>query len=268
MKKELWVGLLAIGFIFAGVVSASAAAVTWTLVEHANYANTSPNSSNLLCAGGGGTSKCNFDTSVDCVNVGNPSVGTCSFAELSFAMASSCAAGNTGASCTSNASCGTIAHPCVPCNPPAQVGVTYFGSRTDTSKGTGTYKVDACENGFDVTAVALATSEVVTHAGGSCMTLSTFNSSTGCAVGPASMDYDIKLFTSTIGTCGFPAGIMPGLALSGRIMEADSTAAACGYTTTNLDSIASTMGLGAGDYLSVVCGGGTLPGVSSDSSPS
>jgi len=258
MKKEILVGLLAIGFIFAGALSASAANVTWTLVEDSSYANTSP-SGGVLCAGSGGADNCNFNTAQDCKNSGSPSVGTCSFAELSFTMASSCAAGNTGQSCTQNTDCGSALTPCVPCNPPARVGLTYFGSRDDTSKGAGEYVVNACENGFDVTKVNIATSEVVTHVGGSCMTMNTFNSSSGCDVGTASTNYDLKLWTSTVGTCGFPAGTMPGLALAGRIMAADSPTGVCGYTSGELSSIASTVGLGSGDYLSVLCGSGTLP---------
>jgi hypothetical protein len=257
MKKEILVGILAIGFVFAGVVSASAAAVTWQLVEHSSYAGTSPDSGGLLCRGGGGSNSCNFDTSVNCIGAGSPTVGACSYAELTFQMASSCAAGNTGQSCTQNTDCGSTLTPCVPCSP--NPGVTFFGSRTDTAKGAGTYVANSCEDGYDITKLNIATSEVVTNVGGSCMTLNAFNSSSGCDAGATSMDYDVKLWTSTIGTCGFPAGTMPGLALSGQIMAVGAETAACGYTSTQAGNIASTVGLGSGDYLSIVCGSGTLP---------
>mgnify|MGYP003572221110 FL=1 len=260
MNKGILVAFLAIGFIFAGVISASAATVTWTLVEDAAFAGNSRGAGGLLCKSGTTADNCNFNTAVDCKNSGTPTVGACSFAELNFTMASSCAAGSTGQSCTQNTDCGSPLTPCVPCNPPARQGVTFFGSRTDTSKGAGTYVANACENGYDITKLNIATSEVVTHVGGSCMTLDTFNSSSGCAAGTTAMDYDVKLWTSTIGTCGFPAGTMPGLTLAGRIYAVPTyPAGICGYSTSAIGSIASTVGLGSGDYLSIVCGSGTLP---------
>jgi hypothetical protein len=200
-----------------------------------------------------------MDPVAQCASVGNPTKGSCSYAKLTFQMASSCAAGNTGQSCTTNTDCGSSLTPCIPCAP--NPGYTYFGlNSAGGTKGKGTYTVNACENGFTVTKVAIGTSEVVSHVGGSCMVLDTFNSSSGCAVGTASTDYDLKLWTSTVGACGFPAGTMPGLALAGRIMAATSTTGVCGYTSGQLSTIASTAGLGAGDYLSVLCGSGTLPG--------
>ena len=258
MKKELWVGLLAIGFIFAGVLSASAANVTWTIVEDASFAGQSPGSDARLCTSDDGSTNCNMDPVANCASAGSPTTGSCSYAKLTFQMASSCAAGATGQSCTSNTDCGIVITPCVPCSP--NPGYTYFGLNSDGgSRGVGTYTVNACEGGFDVTKVAIGTSEVVSHVGGSCMVLDTFNSSAGCAVGTAATDYDLKLWTSTIGACGFPAGKMPGLSLAGKIMAANSPSTACGYTTGELSSIATTAGLGAGDYLSVLCSSGTLP---------
>jgi hypothetical protein len=254
MKKEILVGLLPIGFIFAGVVSAGAAAVTWTIVEDASFAMQSPGADGLLGTGDDGFTWCNMDPVGDCETVGYPTKGSLSYAELTFKMASSCP--GTGQSCTSNTDC--IDTPCVPCSP--NPGLIYLGLNPGGGdKGLGTYTVDACENGFDVTKVAIGTSEVVPPFGGGCMVLDTFNSSTGCGVGTASTNYDLTLWTSMDGDCGFPTGIMPGLALSGKIMAATSTTTACGYTAGELSSIASAAGLGEGDYLSVMCGSGTLP---------
>jgi hypothetical protein len=255
MKKEMLVALLAIGFIFAGVVSASAGVVSWQLVESTSYAGNSPGTDNKLCTSDDGSTNCNLDPVALCASLGSPTKGSCSYAELTFQMASSCTLANDGQACTSNANCGGGV--CVPCSP--NPGVTFFGNTGiwGGQKGQGYYEALTCENGFDITKISLGTSEVIGAVGGSCMTLDTFNSSSGCGVGLASTSYDVDLWTSTVGSCGFPAGVMPGLNLSGRIMATTATAGACGYTTTQLNNIVSTAGLSG--YLSVLCGSGTLP---------
>jgi len=253
MKKEIWVGLLAIGFIFAGVVSASAAAVTWTLVQDATYAGNSPGSDGLLCTADDGTTNCNMDPVAQCATAGSPTSGTCSYAKLTFQMASSCTLANDGQSCSSNADCGGGV--CLGCSP--NPGVTYFGLNPGGGKkGEGTYTALTCEGGFDITRVSIGTSEVIGAVGGSCMTLDTFNSSSGCGTGNVSTNYDLGLWTSTVGSCGFNAGLMPALALSGKIMAASATSTACGYTAGELTAIG---GVSGDTYLSVLCGSGTLP---------
>ena len=258
MKKGILVAFLAIGFIFTGVISASAGAVTWNLVQDPAWAGDSPDP--LLCTGAtnNGT-KCNMDVIKQCASVGNPTSGTCSFAQLTFQMASSCGAGLTGQSCTQNTDCGSTLTPCVPCAP--NPGVTYFGTNPVSARGAGTYTTLNCDNTVKVTGVAIGTSEVVSHVGGSCMTMAAFNSASGCGVGSHATDYDLQLWTSTTGSCGYNAGVMPGLSLSGQIMATGSPVAACGYTAPQLASIVSTAGLGG--YLAVLCGSGTLPTLSS-----
>jgi hypothetical protein len=255
MKKEMLVALLAIGFIFAGVVSASAASVTWTLVESAGFAGQSAGPDGKVCTADDLTTNCNLDPVKFCATAGSPTKGACSFAKLTFQMASSCTLANDGQACTGNGDCGGGV--CVPCSP--NPGITYFGNTGawGGTKGVGTYKALTCESQYDITQVAIGTSEVIGAVGGSCMTLDKFNSSSGCGVGASSTSYDVDLWTSTTGSCGFPAGPMPGLNLSGRIMATTATAAACGYTTGELNSIVSTAGLSG--YLSVLCGSGTLP---------
>jgi hypothetical protein len=257
MKKEMLVALLAVGFVFAGVLSASAA--VWTIVEDASYANNSRGADGILCtADDGSTAKCNMDNVVDCANVGNPSKGSCSFAQLTFQMASSCAAGNTGQSCTTNTDCGASITPCIACSP--NPGVTYFGQHAaGGTKSRGTFTAKNCENSGDITAVSIGTSEVVTNVGGSCMTLAAANSSVGCqpGAGTESVNYDLRLWTNTIPGCNFNAGLMPGLALAGQLMPVGAPVAACGYSTGEISNIVSTAGLTG--YLSVMCGSGTLP---------
>jgi hypothetical protein len=258
MKKEILVVFLSIGFFFAGPVSANAGNVTWTIVEDASFAGQSPGADGRLCTSDDGATNCNMDPVANCATSGSPTKGSCSYAELTFKMASSCFLGNTGQSCTTNSDCGSHLHPCIPCSP--NPGYSYFGlNASGGTKGAGNYTALHCDNQFDVTKVAIGTSEVVSQLGGGCMTLDTFNSSSGCSVGSVSMNYDADLWMTMGDPCDYALGTMPGLNLSGRIMATTSTAAACGYTTTQLNSIVSTAGLGAGDYLAVLCGSGTLP---------
>jgi len=260
MKKEMLVVLLAVGFVFAGVVSASADTVTWTLVRTASMASHTPGADNKIGTGDDGNTRCNLSNVVDCATVGAPTQGAYSYAKLTFQMASSCAAGNTGQSCTTNTDCGATITPCVACSP--NPGYTYFGNNPGGfNKGLGTFTVRACENAAPVTAVSIGTSEVVTNVGGSCMTMASFNSSSGCAAGPYSTNYDLRLWTNTIPGCNFNAGLMPGLTLAGRTYDAGDpvTTGACTYTTAQISSIISDAGLGANDYLTILCGSGTLP---------
>lgn len=259
MKKEILVAFLAIGFIFAGVLPASAA--VWTLVETTGMIQHSPGSDGIIGTSDDGTTdKCNMDPIVNCASVGNPTKGAYSYAELAFTMASSCGAGLTGRSCTQNTDCGNPLTPCVPCNPPARIGLTYFGKNVNGgAKGAGTFTAKNCENSGDITALAIGTSEVVSHVGGSCMGLNVFNSGSGCAEGTSTMNYDVRLWTSTIPGCNYNAGVMPGLNLAGRIYRVPTYTTACGYSTGDIGAIATAAGLGTGDYLTIVCGNGTLP---------
>ena len=75
MKKEIWVALLTIGFIFVGVVSASAAAVTWQIVEDSSYAGNSPGTDGRLCTSDDGASNCNLDPAALCASTGSPTMG-------------------------------------------------------------------------------------------------------------------------------------------------------------------------------------------------
>ena len=260
MKKGILVAFLAIGFIFAGVLSASAA--VWTLVETSGMIQHSPGADGIIGTSDDGTSdQCNMDPVVNCASVGSPTKGAYSYAELDFVYASSCGAGLTGQSCTQNTDCGNPLTPCVPCNPPAQIGLTYFGQNAaGGAKGAGTYTAKNCENSGDITALAIGTSEVVSHVGGSCMGLNAFNSGSGCADGTASQNYDVRLWTSTIPGCNYNAGVMPGLNLAGRIYAVPTVSTGvCTYSTGEINAIISAAGLGAGDYLSILCGSGTLP---------
>jgi len=270
MKKELMVALLVIGFLFAGVLSASATAINWTIVETAGMAGKSPGADNLLGTADDGSSKCNYSDATGCLATGAPTSGSYSFAKLSFVQNSSCVLAGTGANpgdpCTDNASCapGGGLGVCVDCNTgTGKTGLTYFAKNpSGGSKGAGNYIVDACENGFTFTSVNIGTSEVLTASGGSCMTLiSGTDTSSGCGVGPASTEYDLKLWTSTLGSCGFSAGTMPGLALAGQIYDAGVSAPAgiCNYSAGQIDGLIAGAGLGSGSYLSVMCGNGTLP---------
>ena len=80
-------------------------------------------------------------------------------------------------------------------------------------------------------------------------------------MGPVSTNYDLQLWTSTIPNCGFLAGTMPNLALAGRIYDAGVAipAGICTYSIGELEGVKTGAGLVAGDYLSVMCGSGTLP---------
>jgi hypothetical protein len=153
----------------------------------------------------------------------------------------------------------------VDCNTGAGgVADTYFAKNPyGGSRGLGTLTWSACEGGFKYSNISIGTSEVLSHAGGGCMILSPGSGTTnsGCGVGAVSSSYALDLYTSTIGSCGFKAGTMPGLNLAGSIIDAGAGAGAsvCGYSTSQIGGIISDAGLGAGQYLMIVCGSGTLP---------
>ncbi len=268
MKKEILVAFLAIGFIMAGALSASAGTVTWTIIETAGMAGKSPGVDGLLGTADDGTGAlCNYDNATACAVTGAPTTGTFSYAQLGFVQTSSCVVANVlnpGDPCTQNSDCGTIGI-CVDCNTGAGGAAQSFFARNPAggSKGLGTMTADVCEGGFSWTNMAIGTSEVLGGTGGSCMTLTGGGgTNSGCAVGPMSTTFSMNLFTSTIPNCGFPAGSMPGLALAGGIIDAGAgaTGSLCGYTVAELGGIIASAGLGAGSYMSVLCGSGTLPG--------
>ncbi len=268
MRKELLVVLCAMMFVFSGVVAVSAGTVGWTLIETANMAGHSPGSDNLLGTAQDGTGdNCNFSATTDCATNGNPTTGTYSFSKLNFVQSSSCALSNEGKAgelCTQNSDCGSLGV-CVDCNTAGGgVAYAYFAKNPNGgSKGLGTLTWSACDGGFKYSNISIGTSEVLSHAGGGCMTLTpgSGTANSGCGVGAVNSTFDLDLYTSTIGTCGFPAGTMPGLALSGSIIDAGTgaTAAVCGYSTSEIGGIISDAGLGTGQYLMIICGSGQLP---------
>jgi hypothetical protein len=266
MKKDFLMVLLAIGFIFAGAISASAGDVIWTLVETAGMKLHSPGPDGLIGTGDDGTSdKCNYSAVEYCEDDGNPTQGAYSYVKLDFVQDMSCVGGladvPAGTVCTSNADCGTPAGICKDCNTPEKVGLSYFARNPDGgNKGLGTYTVAACEDGFVMDSVSIGTSEVVSAVGGSCMILDSHVSATGCGEGTVSTNYDMTLYTSTLGKCGFNAGKIPGLPLAGRIYAAPTASTGtCGYTTGEIEAIMTDAVLTSGDYLSIMCGNGTLP---------
>jgi len=265
MKKEFVIALLALGFIFAGAMSASAGSATWTLVQTLGMKLHGPGADGVIGTGDDDTdAKCNYSPAEGCAAAGNPTEGAYSYTKLNFKMDASCVVGTGGAlagdECTENADCGGALTVCAPCNPPSLEGITYFARNPDGgSKGAGTYTVNACEDGFEFTDAAIGTSEVVPASGGSCLVFDAHNSSTGCGEGSTSTNYDMVLWTSTIGKCGFNAGKMPGLPLAGRIYAAPTASTAiCGYTTGQIEAIMTDAGVTSG-YLMVTCGTGTLP---------
>lgn len=268
MKKEIMAALLAIGFLFAGVMSASAASITWTLIETGGMVGKSPGADNLLGTADDGTGDtCNYSNATACAATGSPTTGTYSFSQLTFVQTSSCviASGgnNPGDFCTQNSDCGSPLGICVDCNTgTGGVGLSYFARNpAGGSKGLGTFTLNACDNGFSYSNISIGTSEVLTASGGSCMTLAPGTDvNTGCSVGTVSTTYDLRLHTSTIPNCGFLAGTMPGLSLAGRVYDATSiTTGSCTYTVAEIGGIVAGAGLGAGDYLIILCGSGTLP---------
>jgi hypothetical protein len=267
MKKEILVAFIAIGFIFAGAISASAGTISWTLIETVGMKLHFPGTDNLLGTSDDVlTAKCNYSNASACVVTGVPTQGTYSFAKLDFVQTSSCALGaNQGQFCTQNSDCGGLVPVCVDCNTTAGgVAYTYFAKNpTGGSKGLGTMTESACDNGFDWTNISIGTSEVVGGSGGGCMTLTAGSGKTnsGCGVGALSTNMTLDLYTSTIANCGFKAGVMPGLVLAGAVIDAGAGASGsvCGYTVGQLGAIITAAGLGTGSYMSVLCGNGTLP---------
>ncbi len=267
MKKEILVAFLAIGFIMAGAFSASAGTVTWTLIETASMAQATPGADNLLGTGDDGTGDlCNYDDATACSVTGSPSVGAYSFSRLGFVQTSSCALGdNQGSTCTQNSDCGGLLGVCVDCNTGAGgVAYSYFTRNpSGGSRGLGTMTATVCDNGFTWTNMSVGTSEVLGGSGGGCITLTAGSGggNSGCGAGPSSTSVSMDLYTSTIPNCGFKAGVMPGIALSGGIVDAGAgaTGSLCGYTIAQIGSIIADAGLGAGNYLSILCGNGTLP---------
>ncbi len=271
MKKEILAAVLAVGFIFTGVISASAGTITWTLIETTGMKLHSPGADNLLGTSDDGLSdKCNFSDATACAVTGNPTTGAYSFTEINFVQASSCALANSGHlqgdECTQNSDCGAgVLAVCADCNTPGQVGLGYFAKNpSGGSKGLGKMTASACDNGFNYSNISIGTSEVVGADGGGCMTLTSGSgtANSGCSTGSVGANLSLDLYTSTIPGCGFKAGTMPGLALAGRIYDAGTNPPAsgtCNYTAGELGAIMTGAGLGTGEYLNVMCGSGTLP---------
>jgi hypothetical protein len=262
MKKGLLVAVCGIGLMFWGVTAASAGSVTWTLVETEDMALHSPGNDELLGTPDDGTSdKCNYSNAEECTTNGNPTTGAYSYTKLTFVQDMSCALGTQGASCTENADCGGPLTPCAPCNLPSKVGLGYFAKNPSAgnNRGLGTMTTSACDNGFSFSAMSVGTSEIVGSDGGGCLTLDSDVSSSGCGVGSIGTTTDMKIWVSTIPGCGFPAGTMPGIDLTGQIMAGPTGSAVCGYNSGEVTSIMTDAGIGSGSYLMIVCGDGTLP---------
>jgi hypothetical protein len=272
MKKEFLVAVLAIGFIFAGAISASAGTITWTMVETTSMARHSPGADGLIGQVNGivsdGTTNCNYSDASSCATTGSPNTGAYGFSTLDFKQASSCAIAAlpvlVGDACTTNDNCGPGV--CVDCNTPSRVGTTYFAKNpTGGSRGLGTMTANACDNGFTYSNVSIGTSEVVGTSGGSCMTLtpSSPQSNSGCSGALNTLtSMDLWIEVPIIGTpCAFPAGQMPGLNLAGSVFAGGSTPASgtCGYTGPDVGAMMTDAGVGAGQYLFITCGTGTLP---------
>jgi hypothetical protein len=270
MKKEIMVAVLAIGFIFAGAISASAGTITWTMVETASMATHSPGADGRIGTGDDGVSLCNYSDASSCATTGAPTTGAYGFSTLNFTMASSCAIAALpkvqGDPCSTNADCGPGV--CVDCNTPGRTGTTYFAKNpSGGSKGLGTMTASACDNGFTYTNVAIGTSEVVGTGGGSCMTLTTGapQGNSGCSGAISTLtSMDLWVELPYVGTpCAFRAGQMPGLNLAGSVFSGATNPPAtgtCGYTAAQVGAIMTDAGVGAGQYLFITCGNGTLPG--------
>ncbi len=271
MKKGLLVALCTVGLVIWGITAASAGTITWTMVETATMAKVAEGPDGLLGTGddvSNGTN-CNYSDASACAVTGNPTTGAYSLANLQFVQSSSCviaSGGNSpGDTCTQNSDCGSPLGICVDCNSGTGGAATGYFARNPSggSRGLGTLTANACDNGFTWSNIAIGTSEVITASGGSCMTLTpgSGTGNSGCGVGPLSANMSLDLYTSTLPNCGFKAGTMPGIALAGSVIDAGAGPGApvCGYTVAQLGAIIADAGLGAGSYLSVLCGNGTLP---------
>jgi hypothetical protein len=265
MRKELLVALLAASFIFAGALSASAGSITWTIVQTAAMAGKSPGLDMRLGTSDDGSSLCNYSNATACVTSGSPTSGSYSFAYLDFQIPASCALASdphkAGDPCTQNSDCGSPVGVCVPCG---DASYTFFARNPEnTSRGAGTYTVEACEGSFEYTAVSIGSSEATFGSGGGCLTLVAGTDTTsGCGVGDVSSLYTMDLWVRNplnMAACGFKAGVLPGLSLAGRVYDASAAAgtAICQYTTGEIDAILAAAG-GTG-YVSILCGTGTLP---------
>ncbi len=265
--KRILVAFLAIGFIMAGAISVSAGTITWTMLETAGMAQHSPGADDLIGTADDGTSDlCNYSDATACATTGSPTTGAYSFTRVNFVQTSSCALGdNQGSTCTQNSDCGGLLGVCIDCNTgTGGVAYGYFARNpSGGSRGLGTMTASACEGGFDYTNISIGTSEVVGSDGGGCMTLTpgSGTANTGCGVGGVNTNLSLDLYTSTIPGCGFKAGTMPGLNIGGQIYDAGVAVPSgiCGYTIAEIGAMLADAGLGAGSYLSVMCGNGNLP---------
>ncbi len=273
MKKGLLVALCVIGVVFWGITTASAGIISWSILQNGGMAGKGPGSDGLLGTGDDTSGeKCNYSNASACAVTGSPTSGTYSKAELNFVQSSSCVLANSGHNpgdtCTQNSDCGVGLAICVDCNSGSGgLARTYFATNpAGGGKGLGSLTVNGCDGQVDYTNISIGTSEVLGGSGGGCMTLKAgaATGGAGCGVGPISTTTDMDLWVSTpIPACGFKAGVMPGIALAGRVYDAGvaAPAAICGYSTGQIDTI---MGpthanLGSGQYMLLVCGSGTLP---------
>ena len=271
MKKGLLVALCVMGVVFWGITTASAGIISWSILQTGGMAGKGAGSDGLLGTGDDTSGeKCNYSNATACAVTGSPTIGTYSFAKLNFVQSSSCVLANSGHNpgdtCNVNADCGVGLAICVDCNSGSGgLANTYFATNSvGGSKGLGTLTVNGCEGQVDYTNISIGTSEVLGGSGGGCMTLKAgaATGGAGCGVGPISTTTDMDLWVSTpIPACGFRAGVMPGIALAGRVYDAGAGAGAttCGYSIPQIDAIMSASGLGSGQYMLLVCGSGTLP---------
>lgn len=263
MRKE-WLVVLCAMVLLGGPATAGATNVTWTILTSNSVAGHGPGADDVIGTGddttdGSESGKCNYSLALNCSAVGTPTTGTFSYAYLDFQQASSCAVGDkTGQSCTTNADCGGVG--CIPCGD--ENWAYLYNNGSAGNKGLGSFVVNNCEDGFDYESLSLGTSEAIAESGAGCLTLNSSGANTGspCGVGGNTSSFSLTLWVDLLGSCDFNAGVIPNVAMTGRVYSVASAATegVCGYGASGINGLR-TLVPGGGSYLMVTCAEQTLP---------
>jgi len=271
MRKEFLVALCVIGLCLWVVTAAYAGPATWHILTNSAIKKHSAGADGLIGTTDDGTAeKCNFSDAKNCEVVGDPTVGSYSYAKISPVQASSCVVG--GASCTANSQC-PFATDCMDCGGGTATEWSFFGVVAGQTKGAGTFGTCATTDGnFKYLAMDIGASESSPDTGAGCLTLRQSISGTPCGAGDFSSSLKLDLFvaatSSPFTACQVQATVLGPIPanLNGRVYAGGVTIPTgdpCGYSTGQVNTMMTQAGVtSSGKYLMVSCTPGgvqTLP---------
>ncbi len=300
MRKGLITLVCVAGLMLWGGTAVNAIEIDWTLLEHASVAGKGPGPDGVIGTNDdtttGEVNSCNFTTAPNCPTAGNPTIGSYSFSAIEFSpgLPWSCldpSGGPTagapcicaeGGTCTSDADCSSGscagAGDCCPgllntCTECVKVpgdhndSFSYFGS--DPSLGPAPHYT-TCQvnttNDFAITAYQTASTESLSGAGGTCITLNLDNdpyAGSPCGVGAISGTLDVDVYAVQ---CAIIGATINNIAYTGRVVDMDAIAAVgeCGYNLTDTTAMVNNARSvdPTAEYLMVLCGNTTVPSTS------